>query len=77
MGYESKHWYAVTIKFKEHIKVVEAYHLYSLLSMIAEVGGYVGLFLGISVNQISALVNVVVDRFDWIYNRKKISEILD
>ena len=61
----------VYIKFKENIKVIEAYHLYSALSMIAEVGGYVGLFLGISVNQVSGLVNVVLDRFDWVCNRKK------
>ena len=34
----------VIINFKEYIKVTEAYYLYSPLSLIAEVGGYVGLF---------------------------------
>ena len=58
------------IKFKENIKVIEAYHLYSALSMIAEVGGYVGLFLGISVNQVSALFNVLLDKFNLICNRR-------
>ena len=61
----------VNIKLNKNIQVFEAHHLYSALSMIAEIGGYVGLFLGISVNQVSALVNVVLDRFDWICNRKK------
>ena len=56
----------VEIKFKEKTKLIEAYHLYSALSMIAEIGGFVGLFLGISVNPVSALFNVVLDRFDWI-----------
>ena len=61
----------VIINFQKYIQVIEAYHLYSALSMIAEVGGYVGLFLGISVNQVSGLVNFVLDRFDWVCNRKK------
>ena len=60
----------VIIKFKENIKVIDAYYLYSALSMIAEVGGYVGLFLGISVNQVTALFNVVLDKFDQICNRR-------
>ena len=46
----------VTIKFKENIKVYEAYQIYSLLSMIAEIGGYVGLFLGVSVNMVTNLM---------------------
>ena len=48
--------------FKENIKVTKGYYLYSGLSLIAEVGGYVGLFLGVSVNQISNL-------FQWILNK--------
>ena len=60
----------VHISCKEHIEVKEAYYLYSMLSMIAEVGGYVGLFLGVSVNQVSALINVALDKFDLLINRK-------
>ena len=60
----------VVIRFKENIKVIEAYYLYSTLSLIAEVGGYVGLFLGVSVNQVSALVDVVIDKFDHICYRR-------
>ena len=43
----------VTINFEELIKVTTGKYLYSELSLIAEIGGYVGLFLGVSVNQIS------------------------
>ena len=41
---------------KENIKVVRAHYLYSGLSLIAEIGGYVGLFLGISVIQVNRLL---------------------
>ena len=45
------------LNFKRNIKVTEAQYLYSELSLIAEVGGYVGLFLGVSVNQVTILVD--------------------
>ena len=61
----------VVIYVKENIEVKEAYYLYSILSMIAEVGGYVGLFLGVSVNQVSQLINVLFDKLVWIYNKRK------
>ena len=61
----------VYIKLKENIQVFEAQYLYSALSMIAEVGGYVGLFLGISVNQVSTMLNVVLEKFNWICNKTK------
>ena len=69
--YDYKGDKTLIISFKENIQVIEAYYLYSSLSMIAEVGGYVGLFLGISVNQVSGLVIAILDRFDWVCNRKK------
>ena len=65
---EKKIWFAKTpgslveITFKENIKVTSSYYLYSGLSLIAEVGGYVGLFLGVSVNQIANL-------FEWILTK--------
>ena len=52
----------IEITFKENIKVTTSYYLYSGLSLIAEVGGYVGLFLGVSVNQIANL-------FEWILTK--------
>ena len=42
--------------FPQFIKVSETEWSYSSLSLLAEVGGYVGLFLGISVNQISSVL---------------------
>ena len=47
----------------ENIKVTTGHRLYSVLSMIAEIGGYVGLFLGVSVKQITIIMDVM---FDWI-----------
>ena len=48
----------VQIYFKENITVTKAYHIYSGLTLIAEIGGYVGLFLGISMNQIGKLLDM-------------------
>ena len=42
--------------FPESIRVQRAYYAYSGVSLIAEIGGYVGLFLGWSVYQITDVV---------------------
>ena len=47
---------ASRINFPDYIQVYESYYTYYTLSLIAEIGGYVGLFLGISVNQIGILL---------------------
>ena len=44
---------ALKIYCQHDIKVSKSYWSYSGLSLLAEVGGYVGLFLGISVQQVS------------------------
>ena len=46
----------VELHFKEIIKFTKAYQAYSPLSLIAEIGGYVGLFLGVSVNMVTNLM---------------------
>ena len=51
--YQKKTSAKLEISTKENLKVTEAYLLYSFLSLIAEVGSYVGLFLGVSINQIN------------------------
>ena len=61
----------VTIKFKENIKVIEAYQLYSLLSMIAEIGGYVGMFLGISLLQIRFVLDKLLSWIDELWKHMK------
>ena len=53
----------LVIYFKENIKVTKAYHIYSGLSLVAEIGGYVGLFLGVSINQITNLFDVLFNAF--------------
>ena len=62
----------VTINFKENIKVIEAYHLYSLLSMIAEIGGYVGMFLGISILQVRFILDTLLSWMAafWTYLKR-------
>ena len=45
----------LSLQFRQFVKVYKSYWAYEGLEMIAEVGGYVGLFLGVSVNQIKLL----------------------
>ena len=49
----------IDILFNEEILTSEEVFLYSTLSLIAEIGGYVGLFLGVSVYQISSLAEMI------------------
>ena len=46
----------VKFYFYNRVKVVKSYYAYSGLSLIAEIGGYIGLFLGVSINQITNLI---------------------
>ena len=52
-----------SMNFYQYIKVAEASYSYTELELVAEIGGYVGLFLGVSVidiNQIfSKLLNYI------------------
>ena len=50
----------LVIKFYETIMVTEDHYVYGWLNLVAEVGGYVGLFLGISVYQFTDLVSIVL-----------------
>ena len=43
------------IRFQKFIKVSRSRVAYGLLELLAEVGGYVGLFLGVSINQIVSI----------------------
>lgn len=54
---EKEDTHFITINNRPRIKYIESVDLYNMLSLIAEVGGYVGLFLGISVNQIGSVWN--------------------
>ena len=45
----------------ENVKVFKAYYTYDGLSLIAEIGGYVGLFLGWSVQQLFEIPKKLAD----------------
>ena len=47
--------------FPESIKIHKAYYVYDELSLIAEIGGYVGLFLGWTIYQITNLFDLSLD----------------
>ena len=50
------------IDFPSEVKVIKAYPAYEVLSLIAEIGGYVGLFLGISVMDLKKLTSFVLQQ---------------
>ena len=50
----------IDLTFGDIIKETKGYLIYSKLTLIAEVGGYVGLFLGVSINQIFYLMEFMV-----------------
>ena len=50
----------MNISTRENIKVTKGLWLYSELSLVAEIGGYVGLFLGISILQIRKLIDLLL-----------------
>ena len=49
----------VSINFEEIIRVTRDYYTYTEISLIAEIGGYVGLFLGVSINQVTNLMDFI------------------
>ena len=50
------------IYFQHRVKVMKSFYAYSGLSLIAEIGGYFGLFLGVSINQITYLTSFIHER---------------
>ena len=61
----------LTIKFKKQITVTYDQYSYIWLNLVAEVGGYVGLFLGFSVFQMTDLVDMLLQR-NWIESFKSL-----
>ena len=59
----------IVLRFSEDVVMTDERFGYEFLSLMAEVGGYVGLFLGVSVNQVSTLIELLFER----YNQKKIT----
>ncbi len=54
--------------FRRDIKTTEEYVLYSPLSMLAEIGGYVGLLMGVSLFKLVDVNNFCLDLYA---NKKK------
>ena len=52
----------IKLYFYNRVRVVKSYYGYSGLSLIAEIGGYIGLFLGVSINQITYLISFIQER---------------
>ena len=52
----------VFLTFEDEVTVVKAQYTYSILSLFAEVGSYIGLFLGYSVYQLSSYLNVMLSK---------------
>ena len=46
----------LTLDFHQFVKISTSFWAYDEIELIAEVGGYVGLFLGVSVNQVRFLI---------------------
>lgn len=51
------------LKFSEKVQIFESVRTYSTLSLIAEIGGYVGLFLGVSIYQLTGVVDFIFIRW--------------
>ena len=50
------------IDFEENVKKTTAVYLYNSLSLIAEIGGHVGLFLGFSVYQVTNIFDYLISK---------------
>ena len=51
----------VKIYFKNHIKVSKSIIGYTEISLMAELGGYIGVLLGISLMDITSILNHLID----------------
>ena len=53
--------FRTTLRFDKFIKVTEAKYSYTELELFGEFGGYVGLFLGVSVFHISQVIDTLLN----------------
>ena len=56
----------VYISFARYAKETTHYYIYTEINLIGEVGGYVGLFLGISINQVIYLMDFTASKIKLI-----------
>ena len=60
----TKPYAILRLSFNEYIKTTTSYYSYLTLSMVAEIGGYVGLFLGVSLYQTTDILNAIRSRLN-------------
>ena len=60
---DNKHPSSLFLRFNKFVKVSKARYSYGGLELLAELGGYVGLFLGISVFHLSDAFQKIVQGF--------------
>ncbi len=53
--------FSAELQFESKVKKVKTFELYGFESLIAEIGGWVGLFLGVSIFQLTSLIDHVYD----------------
>jgi hypothetical protein len=58
---ERSHFGNAVFYFRRDIKTTNEYLLYTLLSMAAEIGGYVGLLLGAALVNVASLISFLLD----------------
>ena len=56
------------LNFDKYVKVTKVKRSYTELELLAELGGYVGLFLGISVLHLSQAVDKILDIIISMWN---------
>lgn len=57
----------VIIAFPKYIKLNTSRYSYTLLDLFANIGGYIGLFLGLSIFQIKDGVGFIIKKFNQLY----------
>ena len=67
LGYACLSMFFITF-LRRDIKTTSEYYLYSGLSMVAEIGGYVGLLLGVSLFKLAQVNNMLIDKFRGNYS---------
>ena len=56
--------------FRKDVKSSSEYYIYSIPVMLAEIGGYMGLLLGISLFDLSLFIDYILDSY---YNNNEIT----
>ena len=64
-SHNKNHKITLRLEFPKYIRVSNSTYAYTWLELLAEVGGYVGLFLGVSINQVSNLFKIILTKITY------------